>query len=235
MYTIRLSSFKCIEETNEVGADEPYVLVIAADIGGMIPNIDVVRYGPWEPVWEGEWHLTIDTEQVADSAVNVLNTLYKSLGLGEELPTNFRNEFIRHYYGSHDKADRPFWGMDNRPQTIKHPDDVVFVVALVENDDGDPGAARALVKVAAVASLGSSVGMDRQNRVSRLIADVKDALAIPTGAPNFDDRVGPPRELRVYQKDLDDLTGGGIVQLGKNLVFQGDGGRYRLFFHMRRH
>lgn len=181
---IALTSFKCIEETDEVGADTPYFLVTAADLTTTFPSVEVTRYGPQEDVDTGEAFVT---------------------------------------------GGQFFWWTDNRSaRLISDPDDVIFVVSAVENDDGDPAATTALVKVAAVSSLAASRSASRPARAAALIRDIRGALQVPTGAPNFDDEI-QTRELRFEKKDL--LVGGtGNAPIHRDLDVVGDGGHYKLWF-----
>jgi hypothetical protein len=58
--------------------------------------------------------------------------------------------------------------------------------------------------------------------------DVDSARRIPTGAPNFDDTIGAPQELRFSAVELQRAESGQSVT--KTMVFEGDGGRYTLMF-----
>jgi hypothetical protein len=93
---------------------------------------------------------------------------------------------------------------------------------MMEHDDGKASAARELAKAAVVGALAASAGMTRAQRVSKLIADINGALAIPTGAPNFDDRVGSTREF-VLSSNLLDVAAG---PKSKTMTIVGDGGKY---------
>jgi hypothetical protein len=62
--------------------------------------------------------------------------------------------------------------------------------------------------------------------VSKLIADINGALAIPTGAPNFDDRVGSTREVPLSASLLNVAAG----PKTKTLTIVGDGGKYDVTF-----
>src|SRR5690606_16687034 len=106
-----LRNIHCHEETDEVGADEPYVLVTAVNLASSVniagfpvplPDFDVVRYG-FDDVDEGETH---DGPGTA----------------------------------------RSFWGINGLPTPLTNPDDAIFIVGLMENDDGDPEATRGVVK-----------------------------------------------------------------------------------------
>ena len=52
--TIAVKNIKRRIETDEVGADEPYVLVTAIDLKTfLLPTVEVTRYGPWGDVDKG--------------------------------------------------------------------------------------------------------------------------------------------------------------------------------------
>ena len=198
--TISLYAMRCLETTSEKWSDEPYVLVTAADLRGPTPKVEVTRYGPFSDVDQWEERVTF----VAPP------------GMPPELIQPLKTLFV---------VRTPFWGVDNEtPQLIKNKDDAIIVASMVENDDGDVAAMRTLVKTAATASLAASIGLDRAERVEKLIADINGALQIPTGAPNFDDPIGT-KEVPVTSKELlRALTG----PYHTNLYFVGDGGHYRL-------
>jgi hypothetical protein len=190
MIQIYLNNIHCNEETDEVGADEPYVLVTAVNIlsGDSLPAFEVVRYGPFEDVDEDETH----------SAPGI---------------------------------SQSFWSLTNTPAILNDPNEVIFVVALMENDNGDPEALRGILKGIVGGSVLASQSFDRNNKVIKLINDVNSALGTPTGAPNFDDKVGDPQELRFTREELRQAASEGAVS--KSLVFNGDGGSYTLTFEAR--
>ena len=90
----------------------------------------------------------------------------------------------------------------------------------MEHDDGEPSAARTIVKGAVVSSLAASGSLSRAQKVQKLIADINGALEIPTGAPNFDDRVGSTQEF-VLSNSLLNVAAGPKT---KTLTIVGDGG-----------
>ncbi|GAB3017780.1 LGFP repeat-containing protein [Spirosoma pulveris] len=189
-----LSSIHCHEETDEAGADEPYLLVTTVNLASSvsvagfpvpIPAYEVFLYGPFGDVDKGETH--------------------PGPGIAQ-----------------------PFWGLDRAPAPLADPEQVLFVVALMENDDGSPGNLRGIVKGIVAGSVLSSLSLSRVDKVAALIRDVNSAIATPTGAPNFDDTVGMPQELRFSGDELRQAESGLVVS--KSLVFAGDGGRYTLNF-----
>ncbi|KAF0249206.1 MAG: Uncharacterized protein FD167_1392 [bacterium] len=116
----------------------------------------------------------------------------------------------------------PFWALDKSAKTIAQPTDVIFLVAMMENDDGTPNATRGLVKAQLTAALAASIGMPRPQLINVLINDMSSALAIPTGFPSSDDRIGV-KELVLTPLDLV------LPILGprtRTLSFSGDGAKY---------
>jgi hypothetical protein len=98
---------------------------------------------------------------------------------------------------------KPFWFIDNSTgKAIPDPSKVIFVVSLMENDNGSPSAARALVKGLATASIAGSTSLPRAQRVAKLKSDCDSALAIPTGGLNFDDQIGTSLEFAPSKLDL---------------------------------
>jgi len=194
--TIALKSIKCKIETDEVGSDEPYVLVTAVDLTNpILPNAEVTLYGPWGDVDEGESRST----QPLQPGIN--------------------------------PSDMPFiiwrrnaWGPSGQAKAIANPANAVILVSMMEHDDGKPGTARELTKGAVVSSLAASAGMTRAQRVSKLKADINGALGIPTGFPNFDDRVGTTQEFMLSTNLLDVAAG----PKSKTLTIVGDGGKYEV-------
>ena len=104
-----LESFRCHTETDEVGSDEPYVIVTSVDlrstvsVSGIsvpIPASRVFRYGPFEDVDQQETH-----------QVGFLS----------------------------------FWGLNGEERALSNPDDAIFIVGLMENDDGNAENLRGIV------------------------------------------------------------------------------------------
>jgi len=200
--TIALTKIKCRIETDEVGADEPYVLVTAVDLSNpLLPNVEVTRYGPWGDVDEGESRTT------------------------HSIPTGFDPDLAPFIVWR-----RNAWGPSGNAKAISNPANAVLLVSMMEHDNGKPSAARELTKGAVVSSLAASNGMTRAQRVSKLIADINGALAIPTGAPNFDDRVGSTKELALSANLLNVAAG----PKTKTLTIVGDGGKYDVTLQVKK-
>jgi hypothetical protein len=125
-----------------------------------------------------------------------------------------------------------FWGLNNDPANLSNPDDVIFVVALMENDDGNPEVLRGFVKGIVASSLQGSFSAARPGKVANLIQDVNSVLKTPTSPrPNLDDQVGAPQELRFSAGELA-AAESGPNKIGKDLIFAGDDGHYTLTFEI---
>jgi len=194
MSSIYLKTLTCNEETNEVGSDEPYVLVTSVNLASSvvvagfpvpIPSFDVFLYGPYSDVDSGDWR-----------------------GTGE--------------------AGQSFWGVNGGSSTITDPNTAIFLVSVMENDDGQPQALRSIVKGAAGGSVLSTLSATRDNKVAALIRDVGGATGTPTGGPNFDDQVGPTQELLFTADQLVAAEQG--IPARQSLWTRGDGGMYTMLF-----
>ncbi len=53
-HVVNLHKIACSVETDEVGDDEPYLLVTAVDLKSIPPNLDVFLYGVWEDFASGD-------------------------------------------------------------------------------------------------------------------------------------------------------------------------------------
>ena len=134
MIGMYLHQLHCDEGTDEIGADEPYVLVTVIDLAATVilagfpiplPAFEVVRIG-----------------------------LSRVLGERRNRPILLRNLLPS------------FWGVNGIPATLTDPDKAIFIVSLMENDDGATEALRGVVKgVVGGSVLGSiSLGPRRQGR-----------------------------------------------------------------------
>src|SRR3712207_4062567 len=181
MIQVYLRSLHSHEETDEVGADEPYVLVASVNLASSVqiqgfpvplPAFEVVRYG----------FTDVDDEETH----------------GAPGPS------------------QSFWGTNGQPSALTNPDDAIFVVGLMENDDGDPEATRGIVKGVVGGSVLGSLTASRADKVAALIRDVNSAMGTPTGGPNVDDRIGIT-ELRFSADQLRRAEAGEAVQQAINI------------------
>ena len=193
MIQIYLKDIHCHEETDEVGADEPYVLVTSVNLASTVsvkgfpvplPAFDVKLYGPFDDMDDEETHAAPGSSQ-------------------------------------------SFWGVTGASATLSSPEKAIFIVSLMENDDGDANALRGVVKGVVGGSIFGSLTLNRDDTVAALLRDIRSAMRTPTGAPNFDDVVGAD-ELVFSSEELARAASGEVVV--KSLHINGDGGRYELRF-----
>lgn len=123
-----------------------------------------------------------------------------------------------------------FWDTELQPRDIANPDEVIFVVTLMQNDHGNPDRYRSLVLSAAGASMLSTLGVaSRTVKVKRLLDDIRRAIDSACGPRLFDDNHIGTEELRLEASDL--------IPLGtreKLLTIFGDEGQYELSFRIHR-
>ncbi|MFL6129098.1 MAG: hypothetical protein ACJ73E_08525 [Mycobacteriales bacterium] len=198
-----LDSFRCHEETDEVGSDEPYVIVVSVDLRNTTQVTTTTPGGP------------------ASGAVTVPASrayLYGPFGDvdGQE---------------NHIVPFQSFWGLAGEERALDNPDDAVFLVGLMENDDGNPENLRGIVGSSISAALAATLGFSRPQLVDRLLREMNSALSTVTGFPNTDDRVGFPVELRFTPADVALAETGNPAR--QVLRVQGDGGDYSLVFVAR--
>jgi hypothetical protein len=187
-FTLAVKSIKSIDDSTELGSDQPYVLVVAVNLTSFIPAIQVTLYGPWGSVSKGELASTLALPpNLPQSAVDLLagfNVIRQS-----------------------------FWGLNRQPAPIDQVSDVAFFVCVMENDDGAPMVLRTLVKAAAIGGFLGAIppslpiptavpnANQRKDIINAIAEDIKGALKTPTGFPNFDDVVGV-QQLVLQKTDL---------------------------------
>ena len=210
---IKVGAVRVLDESNELSdSDEPYIIVFVVDTstnlaGFTVPNARTTVFS-WNDADEGELLTTLMDDQVPE--------FLKKAPL-----------FV--------KGSDYCWGPAGKPVMIDNADQLVILAGIMENDDGNPAAGRALVNgmmAGALANVAGS-GLNRNDLVKRLKNDMDGALtqARMTGAPDFDDRVGPVLELRLTQADLDQSK---TATVRKNLTFNGGdaNGAYRVGFDL---
>ncbi len=187
MIYISLDRFRCHTETDEVGSDEPYIIVAAVDLSSNPPGSRAFLYGAFEDVDQQETH-----------GVPFLS----------------------------------FWGLNGEERALPNPDDAVFIVGLMENDDGNPVALRGIVAAQVNSEVFATLGItDRALRVGRLMQAFASAQQVPTGGPSTDEVIGLPQELRFTPQEVALAETGQPAE--RSLRFMGDGGDYTLTFQAR--
>lgn len=196
MHIINIKEVKCLDERNEASASEEiYALVTSVKLSKVIPNL------PNSPV--------IPSFEV------FLYGVWEDFDEGE----------IKQNQGP------PFWPIfysnpaNIVPEKIEDRDDVIFIVTLMENDNGDPGQYRMFVKSAAAASLASTVNAPRAAKAASLIKDITDNLNgidMPIPFALDDDHIGTG-ELRLRSSDL-------TKSCERVLTFDNSEGFYDVYF-----
>lgn len=196
MIYIFLESFRCHTETDEVGADEPYVIVAAVDLRN-----------------------TVNVE-------------------GISLPIPASRAFVYGAFGDVDEQEthqvpfQSFWGLNGEERELRNPDDAIFLVGLMEWDDGNAQALRNIVAGSVNSALSASLGItDRNQRAGLVMQAFNGALQTPTGGPSTDEWVGLGQELRFTSDEIALAETGTPAR--RPLRFQGDGGDYTLTFAAR--
>jgi hypothetical protein len=121
-----------------------------------------------------------------------------------------------------------FWGLGGEERALPNPNGAIFIVGLMENDDGDTENLRGIVAGIVAGTISATLGADRMTIVNRLLQDVNSSLNTITGAPNFDDQVGPPSGTAVHGKRHRSGRKGSPAR--QSLRVLGDGGDYTLTF-----
>ncbi|MRG56781.1 hypothetical protein GF108_14470 [Phyllobacterium sp. SYP-B3895] len=125
----------------------------------------------------------------------------------------------------------PFWGLFGEGP-LQNPTNAIFIVSLMESDDGNAEALRGLIAQAVNSALFASLNVtDPQTRANLVLQAVDAAMNIPTGFPDVDDKIGGPQQLRFSAADIALAETGNAAQV--NLRFVGDGGHSTLMFKAR--
>lgn len=201
MYTLRLHEIDCERESSEIGSDEPYVLVVAIDLDAPVSL----------QVGAGEISAAIPNLNV------VVYGPYKDMDSGERRET---------------AASEPnVWNLVGRAQDIPDPERVIFLTALLEKDDGNPEALLSAVEGTLAGALVGSLSLSRDDLVDALITNLASAVALPTGFPNVDDRIGRPQELKFTAAETHYANF--VSGVRKKLRFLSEGGTYGLTFELK--
>lgn len=108
-------------------------------------------------------------------------------------------------------SDSPaFWDIDEDPKVITDPQNVIFLIGVVENDGASPDEIRSLVQTSLLLSLAQNFQHDYDTLADTLASAMTGAIDTVRGAGigpgnlNFDDRIGVGR-LNLTDDDLDTI------------------------------
>jgi hypothetical protein len=212
-----VSSLQCKVDTDEFDSDEPYVIVFVANLinqvinfpGGqiVIPATRTTLIGPWN-----------------DFDPDELGKTFPSW----DLPPGFPPEAAPAFFGV---IGWPCWGTDGNPFPIPGPSTVIFLAALVENDDGEPNSVRTAVQALLSTNLQNYVNdasLNRAELVQKLINDMNGVIDFAgIGFPESDDRIGSAQEIGFTTAEM---VAARANKASKKLEFKGDGGKYVVTF-----
>jgi hypothetical protein len=182
--SVAVKSVHCIHDTVELGNDEVYVVVLAADLrqqlGVTVPRLSLTFTG----VWSG-------TNDFEGRAV-------KLLPIPEGETENFWDG-IPLVWKKH------CWGLGGTAAPIAHPDDVLLLVALMENDDASLRNVKSVatgILTGDLASVANS-GLSRPVFVQKMKEFMDGALpAAGMAFPSGDVLIGHSHELELTDADL---------------------------------
>lgn len=125
-----------------------------------------------------------------------------------------------------------FWGLNSIREDIANLSNVIFVVTLMENDNGNPDSYRELVEIAATTSLAATIGETNNSvRADRLLLSIRNALNgvdLPIPFALDDDHIG----TEFLRLDSSDLISVGAKD--KTLSIRSEEGNYELAFRIIR-
>jgi hypothetical protein len=176
-----VATLTCHAASTEVGADEPYLLIASFDMLHAV-NLGVVGF-------------TLP-------AIDVFK-------IG---PWSGVHEGEVHYASHLDSSQRPaFWDLDSDPRPIAHPQDVIFLVAVCENDASSPDAIRGAVRTALLAARTTNTNQDYTDYVAAMISNMTGTIETARVAGmdplhlNEDELFGV-KQLTLTTGDLDRLN-----------------------------
>jgi hypothetical protein len=128
------------------------------------------------------------------------------------------------------------WGLSNMPDLVSSADNLIILVAMMENDSSSPDQVRRTLEIAAQAAMAQNLPafiakqIPRQELVNRMISGAAGAMGVAkVGIPDPDDNIGAIQELRIFQFELDSFYRTS-TPIEKSLVFEGDDAKYVLKF-----
>ena len=180
--TGKVDKIKCHDASREVGHDEPYLLIATFDMTDAV-NLGVVG--------------------VTFPDISVLKIgPWIGVDAGET-----------HYANHLSSANRPdFWDLDSDPRPIAHHQDVIFLVAMCENDGSSPDAIRGGVRTDLLAARTTNTNRSYDAYVTAMISNMTGSietrrlLGLDPLNPNEDDLFETVKPLALNAADIDRLN-----------------------------
>ena len=180
--TGKVDKIECHDASKEVGHDEPYLLIATFDMTDAI-NLGVVG--------------------VTFPDISVLK-------IGPWIGVDGGET---HYASNLSSANRPdFWDLDSDPRPIAHQQDVIFLVAMCENDGSSPDAIRGGVRTDLLAARATNTNRSYDAYVTAMISNMtasietRRVLGLDPLNLNEDDLVETVKPLALTATDIDRLN-----------------------------
>jgi len=188
-FVVRVKDIFCSEASNEIGVDEPYLLIASVDMlrlvqvqidplpAGLVPPVRIpavhcFKVGPWSGVKPGTRHPATELTSINNPR---------------------------------------FWDLSGLAKKVASPQDVIFVVGVFENDGSSPEAIRLALEPAMELSLALNLGLEYSALAATLVSDMKGTfdtarlLGLGPAHLNADDRIDV-EQLNLTTIDLDTIN-----------------------------
>jgi hypothetical protein len=144
--TGKVDKIQCHDASKEVGHDEPYLLIATLDM------TDAVNLG-------------------------VVGVTFPDISVLKIGPWIGVDGGETHYASHLSSANRPdFWDLDSDPRPIAHHQDVIFLVAMCENDGSSPDAIRGGVRTALLAARAANTNRSYDAYVTAMISNMTGTI-----------------------------------------------------------
>lgn len=180
--TGKVDKIKCHDASREVGHDEPYLLIATFDM------TDAVNLG-------------------------VVGVTFPDVSVLKIGPWIGVDKGETHFASHLSSANRPdFWDLDSDPRPIAHHQDVIFLVAMCENDGSSPDAIRGGVRTDLLAARATNTNRSYDAYVTAMISNMTGSietrrlLGLDPLNPNEDDLVETVKPLALNASDIDRLN-----------------------------
>ena len=180
--TGKVDKIQCHDASKEVGHDEPYLLIATFDM------TDAVNLG-------------------------VVGVTFPDISVLKIGPWIGVDGGETHYASHLSSANRPdFWDLDSDPRPIAHQQDVIFLVAMCENDGSSPDAIRGGVRTDLLAARATNTNRSYDAYVTAMISNMtgsietRRVLGLDPLNLNEDDLVETVKPLALTATDIDRLN-----------------------------
>jgi hypothetical protein len=178
----KVTQLECLQAESELLVDEPYLLIASFDL---LHTVSVAGLPVQIP------------------AINVVKVgPWASVSRGESYSV-----------GELPKSQHPaFWDTQGLGRPIVHPTDVLFLVAMLENDGSSPDAIRGAARTALEAAMANNLNRVYSSLVTTMISNLRASietsvnLGLGAGGLNPDDLFDTVKHLSLTQQEVDLLN-----------------------------